>query len=133
MHANMRIFFCQLPHELLQKGCCQPTGGNRYLFFQTVIPRCIGQRFREFLLQQAKHPHSVFQLDVSVVVVLLRKLALRQKVPLVAGMDKMCAMHFHALFLPAVDQIQHLTGILLCKRLQRIQPLPEFRQSHRND
>ena len=83
-------------------------------------------------MQQPQHTDAILQLDISVVSSFLRHLALRQDIPLITCMDKVDPVALVVDLLPFFDEIDHLAGIFLCKRFQRVKTLTILRETDRN-
>ena len=139
MNAEPRKFFLHPSRHPFDIGCDNSAGYCRN-FPLSVIPALhraafskLPQGIFKFLQQKPYHADTIFQLQIPIVVILVRNLLFRQDIPFVAGMDKMQTVLGKKLFLPFVDRRKHLLRVFFCKGLQRIQPLPVFRQSNRHN
>ena len=119
MDISSRIDLFDLPHKFRQIRVRQTSRSDGNLFLFPII-RLFIQSVHDFLPEQSQHSDPVFQLDIPVISSLFRQLPLRQNIPFIAGMDKMDPVALIVDRLPFFDQIDHLTGIFLRKRLQRI-------------
>lgn len=90
------------------------------------------QRGAELRLQHAQHTHAVFKLGVLLEEFVRRELASGKDVELVPAEEDARAVLFKAPVAELGYHVQRLGGVLLCERRQRVQPLAELRQSHRD-
>ena len=132
MCGDIREFLSDLLQNFSDIRIHQTSRSQRNLPLPSIACHC-RERLLYFVEQQTHHSHTVLQLQVAVISLFLRHLLLCQHIPLVSRMDHVDPMLLIDLLLPAVDDRKHLPGIFFCKRLQRIQSVPIFCQSYRND
>ena len=139
MDTEPRKFFLHPSRHPFDVGCDNSAGYCRN-FPLSVIPALhraafskLPQGIFKFFQQKPYHADTVFQLQIPIVVILVRNLLFRQDIPFVAGVDKVQTVLGKKLFLPFVDRRKHLLRVFFCKGLQRIQSLPVFRQSNRHN
>ena len=76
--------------------------------------------------EKSHHSNAIFKLNVAVIALFLRKIASRQEIPFIAGMNKMNSVLIVYLSLPAFNLIDYFTGIVVIKRFQRIKAFAVF-------
>ena len=128
----IRIFFTNFLHVFFQRRRRSFSGRNRYMAV-TVIPFSFRKFFRNLVLQKPEHSHSVFQLDIAIVIFLLRDRLSRQQIPFITSMDKVKSPLFIQLFLPFVNRGKNFFCILPGKRFQRLQSVAVLRKSDRDN